>query len=218
VKSTDISEILSKISAFVGESPDDLAVTVAARSGDPFKVLVSTILSLRTRDEVTAIATPRLLAEAPTPQAMVALSEERIAKLIYPTSFHNMKARYIRNIAQELLNNYGGKVPDTIEGLILLKGIGRKSANLILSLGFGKSYICVDTHVHRLSNRLGFVETSTPVQTELTLMSVLPKRWWIPINGLLIVFGRQHCTPISPKCSTCPVSNLCPRNGVVKHR
>lgn len=209
-----MSDILSRIAQEVGSTPDDLAVTVASRTGDSFRVLVSTILSLRTRDEVTAVATPRLLQEAPSPQKMLGLSEERISELIYPTSFYRMKSRTLRGISQSLLDHHEGKVPDTIEGLLTLKGIGRKSANLILTLGFGKPGICVDTHVHRISNRLGFVKTNNPTETEFALRASLPEHWWIDINGTLIAFGRTICNPISPKCSSCCISGKCPKVGV----
>jgi endonuclease III len=208
-----IDGILQKISDHVGSAPDALAVTVAARSS-PYATLVSTVLSLRTRDEVCAVVTPRLLARAPDPAALHALSQDTIQELIYPTSFYRMKAGHFKSIAQDLIEKFNGHVPDTREGLMSLKGIGRKSANLILTLGFGKSAICVDTHVHRISNRLGFVKTKNPLETELALEKVLPEKWWIDVNGALIAFGRSQCVPVSPKCSSCPIRDACPRDGV----
>ena len=216
--SRQISRVLDKIRRFVGQDPDGLAVTKASRRHDPYAVLVSTILSLRARDETTQIVTPALLAEAPTPEALASLSQERVVHLIRQTSFRNTKARHLRGIAAEIVEKHSGVVPNTIEGLLSFKGIGRKSANLILTLGFGKQAICVDTHVHRLSNRLGFVSTGKPEETERALMTVLPKKWWIPINSVLIAFGRKICTPVSPKCSECPVEKSCPRIGVDKYR
>ena len=213
-----ISRVLEKISNFVGSSPDDLAVTIASRRHDPYAVLVSTILSLRARDETTQIVTPALLSEAPNPETLASLSQERIVHLIRQTSFRNTKARHLRGIARDIMEKHDGTVPHTIEELLSFKGVGRKSANLILTLGFGKQAICCDTHVHRLSNRLGFVRTGKPEETERALMTVLPKKWWIPINGILIAFGRVHCTPISPKCSGCPIGKSCPRIGVGKNR
>jgi endonuclease-3 len=213
-----IVEVLETISKYVGTSPEDLAVTVASRLNNPFAVLVSTILSLRTRDEVTAIVTPRFLSAASTPQETVLLTEEQIENLIYPTSFYRMKSKYILNISKDLISKFDGKVPDSMEDLLTLKGIGRKSANLIINLAFKKDGICVDAHVGRIVNRLGFVQTSDPEATEYALMSVLPQKWWIPINGDFIAFGRKTCTPTSPRCSSCPVSHLCEKNGVKKFR
>ena len=213
-----MDQVLTEISRFVGSKPDDLAVTVAARTKGPYATLVSTILSLRTRDEVTQIVTPQLLALASTPQQMVALSENQIEKAIYPTSFYRMKAKTLRRVSQQLLDEYDGQVPDDLDKLISLYGVGRKCANLILTLGFGKPGICVDTHVHRISNRLGFVHTKFPEQTELVLRGSLPHKWWIDINGTLIAFGRTHCTPISPKCSSCPVRKKCRQIGVEQRR
>jgi endonuclease-3 len=149
---------------------------------------------------------------------MLVFSDGEIADIIYPTSFYRRKAVAIRKASKQTFEEHGGQVPDTLEGLLSLFGVGRKSANLILTLGFGKPGICVDTHVHRISNRLGFVKTRTPEQTEAFLRKVLPERWWIDINGVLIAFGRAHCTPISPKCSTCPVRKSCKRVGVEKNR
>jgi endonuclease-3 len=217
LKPEKMSLILSTISQFVGKSPDELAVTKAARQG-PYATLVSTLLSLRCKDEVTQIVTPRLLLVAPTPQKMLGLSDGEIAEIIYPTSFYNLKARAIRKASKQLVEEHGGQVPDTLESLMTLYGVGRKCANLILTLGFGKPGVCVDTHVHRISNRLGFVKTKKPAETEQALRATLDKRWWIDINGVLIAFGRLHCTPVSPKCSSCPVRKQCRRVGVTKSR
>ena len=217
MRSEKIASILAGISKFVGTQPDDLAVTRASRQS-PYATLVSTLLSLRCRDEVTQIVTPKLLAVADTPETMLQLSEGEIAKIIFPTSLRNLKARAIRKASKQIFENHSGQVPSTLEGLVALFGVGRKSANLVLTLGFGKPGICVDTHVHRISNRLGFVKTKTPEQTEAALRKVLPKEWWIDVNGVLIAFGRAHCTPISPKCSTCPVRKNCKRVGVKKNR
>ena len=212
-----MSAILTGISEFVGKSPDDLAVTKASRLS-PYATLVSTILSTRTRDEVTQIVTPQILALASTPQQMIALSVESIAKAIYPTSFYGMKAKTLQRVSKQLIDEHNGEVPDDLDKLIGLYGIGRKCANLILTLGFGKPGICVDVHVHRISNRLGFVHTKTPEKTEMELRRTLPRKWWIDINGTLIAFGRVHCTPISPKCSTCPVRKNCKQIDVEQNR
>ena len=210
-------EALESISAFVGDAQDALAVTVASRLS-PWATLLSTVASLRTRDETCAVVTPRLVAAAPGPRALDALTLQEVQDLLYPSSFYCAKAVHLKSIARTILDDFGGEVPETMEGLLTLKGIGRKSAALVLTLGFGKPAVCVDTHVHRLSNRLGFVKTETPAETERALMQVLPERWWIPQNGVLIAFGRSVCHPTSPKCSECPVAASCPRAGVTRSR
>jgi endonuclease-3 len=208
---------LDRIAAFV-KGRDHLAVTRTAEQHDPYAVLVSTVISLRTRDEVTDAVTPRLLAEAPTPESLAQLPAERIAELIYPAGFYRTKGRTLRGLGRALVEQHGGRVPDTLEALLELDGVGRKTANLVLTLGHGKPGICVDTHVHRISNRLGFVRTRTPDETEQALRARLPARWWIPINDVLVSFGRLHCTPLSPRCSTCPVARTCLRVGVERSR
>jgi endonuclease III len=191
---------------------------VAQQSRDPFLVLVSCLISLRTKDEVTGAASARLFRLGRTPQALAHVPTETMATAIFPAGFYRTKARTIRDICRTLLEHHGGRVPDTLEGLLTLKGVGRKTANLVLTLGFGKPGICVDTHVHRISNRLGIVETKTPDHTEFALRKVLPRRHWIPFNDLLVTYGQNLCKPISPLCSTCPLTALCPRLGVGKHR
>jgi endonuclease-3 len=213
-----MSLALARIAAFVGRGADDLAVTRISRSADPFQVLVATLISLRTRDEVTDVAAPRLLAVAPTPEALAGMPRARIARLIYPAGFYRTKATTLRAMARTLVTGHGGRVPDTLEGLLSLRGVGRKTANLVLTLGWGKPGICVDTHVHRICNRLGFVRTSAPDDTEQVLRERLSRRWWIPINDVLVAFGRIHCGPLSPRCSTCPVADLCGRHGVSRRR
>lgn len=195
------------------------AVTIVSQCDhSPFKVLVSCIISLRTKDEVTATASARLFARAGTAELMQHLSEDEIAGLIYPAGFYRNKASQIREIAQRLVADYNGKVPDRIEELLRFKGVGRKTANLVVTLGFGKPGICVDTHVHRICNRLGYVSTKTPEETELALRAKLPSEYWIEINNLLVAFGQNHCFPLSPRCTTCRLSNFCPRIGVVRFR
>jgi endonuclease-3 len=191
---------------------------IALGRQDPFRVLVATEISLRTKDEVTTPASKRLLAEAPTPKRLAALSRARIEKLIYPAGFYRVKAANLREMARILISSHGGKVPSGMEDLLELPGVGRKTANLVRNLGFGIPAICVDTHVHRVSNRLGWVSTRTPERTETALMEKLPKKYWIPINELLVRFGQSVCTPLSPICSACPVSRRCPRAGVVRSR
>ncbi len=191
---------------------------IAREKRDPFKILISTMLSLRTKDEVTLEASRRLFAIAGSPKTLSKLPVKVIEKTIYPVGFYKTKARSIKEVAKRLLREYDGIVPDTIDGLLEFKGVGRKTANLVVTLGYGKPGICVDTHVHRVSNRLGLVETSSPEQTEYALMDVLPQKYWIGYNELLVSFGQQVCKPISPYCSTCPVGAICPRIGVNKRR
>lgn len=195
------------------------AVTVVADEGrSPFRVLVSCVISLRTKDEVTALASARLFQRAATPEAMQELPVEEIAGLIYPAGFYRNKAEQIHEIAQRLVADYGGEVPDDMDELLSFKGVGRKTANLVLTLGFGKQGICVDTHVHRICNRWGYVVTRSPEETEMALRSILPQEYWIEINDLLVAFGQNHCLPVSPLCSTCRLASLCPRIGVLKSR
>ncbi len=191
---------------------------VAEASRDPFRILISCLISLRTKDEVTGAASTRLFRLATSPRGMAELSPAAIARAIYPAGFYRTKGKTIREICRTLLERHGGKVPDTMEGLLALKGVGRKTANLVLTVGFGKPGICVDTHVHRISNRLGIVTTKTPEQTEFALRQVLPRRHWIPYNDLLVTFGQNVCKPVSPVCSACPARALCPRIGVGTHR
>jgi len=176
------------------------------------------VISLRTKDAVTAEASARLFAAAATPTAVAAIPEKRIATLIFPAGFYNTKARQIREIARRVAEEHGGAVPREREALLELPGVGRKTANLVLGLGFGIPAICVDTHVHRISNRLGLVATKTPEQTEVALETVLPRRLWIDINDLLVTFGQQVCHPTSPKCSSCPLALRCPKIGVTRSR
>ncbi len=192
-----------------------LAVT---EGKDPFRTLVGCLLSLRTRDEVTAAAAERLFARADTPRAMLELPLNMVERLIYPVGFYRVKARVIRDICHELIANFAGQVPRTLEDLLKLKGVGRKTANLVITRAFTRPAICVDTHVHRISNRWGLVKTKSPAQTETALRKVLPRRYWIDYNGILVAFGQTICTPISPWCSRCPVEPYCPRIGVTRSR
>ena len=191
---------------------------LAAERHDPFRVLVSTIISLRTKDEVTGPASRRLLTRAPAPAALAALPAAEIAELIYPAGFYRTKAGHLRAVAAILEHEHRGEVPRSREALLRLPGVGRKTANLVLGLGFGIPAICVDTHVHRICNRLGWVDTREPDATELALARALPRRYWIPINAIMVSFGQQVCMPVSPRCSACPVSARCPRRGVTRHR
>jgi len=208
-----MSAVLTKLNALY-----NVDRFVTENGPDPFRILVSCILSLRTKDEVTYPATERLFAKASDPAGMLKLTPTAIEKAIYPAGFYRTKAKQIRAISEILLSRHGGHVPDTIEELLLLPGVGRKTANLTVTLGFGKPGICVDTHVHRIANRLGWVKTKTPDDTEAALRRSLPKRWWIPINETLVRHGQQVCKPVSPVCSACPVGRACPKIGVAIRR
>lgn len=185
---------------------------------DPFKVLIATKLSLRTKDETTAVASERLFAVADTPEAMLALSEKKIQKLIYPVGFYKTKAKTIKRVCKILLEAYDGVVPDEIDELVTLPGVGRKTANLVLIEGYKKLAMCVDTHVHRISNRWNYVTTKNPDETETALRATLPKKYWIRYNELLVSFGQHRCHPVSPRCSTCPIKQQCPRTNVTVSR
>ena len=191
---------------------------VSGESGDPFRVLIACLLSLRTQDTTTGPAASRLFALADTPAAMLRLAPRRIERAIYPVGFYRTKARAILGICRDLLDRFAGRVPDDLDALLTLGGVGRKTANLVVTVGFNKPGICVDTHVHRISNRWGYVNTRTPDETEMALRTKLPPRYWITYNDLLVTFGQNICTPISPHCSTCPVRTLCPQKGVTSSR
>lgn len=191
---------------------------IARRTRSPFRVLVSTVISARTKDEVTAEASARLFARASTPEGIARLQERTISKLIFPAGFYRTKARAIRALAGKIANDFGGRVPDTIDELLTLPGVGRKTANLVVTHGFGKPGICVDTHVHRIVNRLGAVRTRNPHETEFALRAVLPKRHWLEINELLVTYGKHVCAPTSPICSRCVVARMCGKIGVERSR
>ena len=184
----------------------------------PFLVLVSCILSLRTQDKTTAVASERLFQLADEPAAMVTLTAESIENAIYPVGFYKTKAKNILKICRILLNHYGGRVPDDIDQLLQLPGVGRKTANLVVTLGYGRPGICVDTHVHRITNRWGYVRTPTPEQTETVLRKKLPRQYWIEINDLLVAYGQNLCKPISPFCSQCRLERFCDRREVKRSR
>ena len=195
------------------------AVTIVAQCfRSPFKVLISCIISLRTKDEVTALASARIFARAQTAEEMAKLSVEEISQLIYPAGFYRTKAAQIALLSQQLAVQHHGIVPDTIDELLCFKGVGRKTANLVVTLGFGKPGICVDIHVHRICNRLGYVTTKKPDETEQVLRAQLPSEYWIEINNLLVAFGQNHCYPLSPRCSNCRLSDFCDRVGVKASR
>ncbi|MFQ5600998.1 MAG: endonuclease III domain-containing protein [Candidatus Krumholzibacteriia bacterium] len=196
----------------------DIEQFVKAHGRDPYRILVGCVLSLRTKDDVSFPATERLFARARTPRAMLRLRETTIAKLIYPVGFYRRKAAQIRAISRRLLDAFDGKVPERLEALLELPGVGRKTANLVVTLGYGRAGICVDTHVHRITNRLGWVRTRHPEETEAVLRQMLPRRHWIPINEILVRHGQQVCKPISPICSRCVAVGDCRRVRVSRSR
>lgn len=214
---SNISEVLRRVRQTVRRWG---APVVVRRGGgkNPFHVLASCILSLRTRDAVTDAASSRLFVLANTPEKILSAKVRSIEKAIYPVAFYRVKTETLRYISRQLLEKHDGRVPDSIDELLQLKGVGRKTANLTLILGYGKPGICVDTHVHRIANRWGYVSTLTPDATESALREKLPKQFWKEINGLLVSFGQNICKPVSPICSTCPVAKYCKRVGVNKSR
>ncbi len=196
----------------------DFMVNHSGRTPDPFKVLISCILSLRTQDKITGEASVRLYGIASDAKKLAGLPVNKIEKAIYPVGFYKVKAERIKEIANIIIKEYNSKVPDEIDELLKLKGVGRKTANLVVTLGYKKPGICVDTHVHRITNRWGYVETGTPDKTEFELRSKLPQKYWLEINGLLVSFGQGICKPISPICSQCKIERYCDKVGVKKYR
>jgi endonuclease-3 len=184
----------------------------------PFRVLISCILSLRTKDEVTFPASERLFNRAPDMKSLAHLEPKEIEKIIYPVGFYRNKAKQIPEICRRLIHEFKGKVPEEIDELLKLKGVGRKTANLVRTVGYGKPGICVDTHVHRISNRLGLIKTKDPHQTEFKLREILPERYWIDYNDLLVTWGQNICKPVSPICSRCGIEKFCGKVNVIKHR
>ncbi len=193
-------------------------VTTISRKRTPFHVLISCLLSLRTKDQTTREASHRLFAAADNPEEMMNIHTPKLEKLIYPVGFYRTKARKIKEICKVLVEKYKGDVPNEIDELLKLNGVGRKTANLVVTLGYSKPGICVDTHVHRITNRWGYVKTKNPHETEFALREKLPKKYWLTINDLLVTYGQNICVPISPKCSICPVSSYCRKVGVTRHR
>ena len=184
----------------------------------PFLVLISCLLSLRTKDQTTAAASERLFNLAGSPREILSLSVRQIEKAIYPAGFYRTKAKRIKEICRVLIDKFSSRVPEGLEDLLTLKGVGRKTANLVLTEGFGKLGVCVDTHVHRITNRLGFCRSGSPEETEACLRNKLPKRYWIEYNKLLVTWGQNICKPVSPLCWTCVIEKYCRKIGVIKHR
>jgi len=218
VDTKTLDKVLTLLQKEVTKWQVPIVTLIAERTNDPFHVLISTLLSLRTKDQVTTAASRRLFEKASTPKDMLKLKSSEIRELIYPVGFYKRKADNILRVCQILLDQFGGSVPDDLGTLLEFPGVGRKTANLVLTLGFGKPGICVDTHVHRISNRFGYVKTRNPDETEMALRETLPEKWWIPINDILVAFGQALCKPISPWCSKCAVENLCERVNVGRSR
>jgi len=206
-----ISRVIKLLKVAMRDLPDPSVTLVGKKFKSPFLVLISCLLSLRTRDETTLPACERLFARADTMQGMLKIPVSEIQQLIYPVGFYKTKAVRIHEICDSLIHRFKGQVPDDLELLLTLNGVGRKTANLVLTEGFAKPGICVDTHVHRISNRLGYIRTKTPEETEFALREKLPLKYWIEYNALLVTWGQNVCKPISPICSTCPVNGICQR-------
>jgi endonuclease-3 len=224
----EIDDILTKLASAKEEMADPVVTQLAKTKKDPFRILIATILSLRTKDETTYKASSELFKIADTPEKILALPITELEKIIYPVGFYHRKALAIREICERLITKYQGQVPDTLEELLSFKGVGRKTANLVITLGFGKPGICVDVHVARITQRIGIVPTKgikdnkvvfqDADSVELILRKILPPKWWISINDILVRWGQNICTPISPKCSMCVISSVCHKIGVKKSR
>jgi endonuclease-3 len=214
-----IEKVLRKLRREVPRWKVPAVGVIAKRAADrPFETLIGTLLSLRTKDAVTAQASRRLLSRAPNPADIVALPTREIESLIYPVGFYRNKARHLKETCRILMNEYGGIVPREMEKLLQLPGVGRKTANLVLTIGYDDYGICVDTHVHRISNLWGYVNTKTPEETEMALREKLPKKNWKTYNDLLVTFGQNLCVPVSPWCSRCPIEEYCEKVGLQRSR
>lgn len=218
VTSKTVGELIKKLRREAPSWNAPMVTLVASHTRDPFQTLISCILSLRTKDQTTAVAAKRLFERASTPEALLKIPLKELEKLIFPVGFYRTKARVIHGICSDLMEKFGGEVPGDIDALLTMKGVGRKTANLVVTEAFRKPGICVDTHVHRISNRWGLVKTKAPDKTEMALREVLPKRHWLEYNRLLVAFGQTLCHPTSPWCSRCPIEALCPRLGVERSR
>jgi len=206
----DIDKIMKELLKVTKSMPMPVVTEIKlVTNRDAYKILISTMLSLRTKDSTTRDASMRLFEKAGNPKDMLKLSEEKIAKLIYPVGFYRVKAKNILEVSQTIIDDYNGKVPDEIDELLKLRGVGRKVANLVVTEAFDKYGICVDTHVHRISNRFGYVSTKKPEQTEFALRKKLPKKYWRVYNDTLVIYGQNLCKPINPLCNQCSVSKYC---------
>ncbi|OGF50276.1 MAG: endonuclease III [Candidatus Firestonebacteria bacterium GWA2_43_8] len=218
VTNKNIDVVVKILKNEIKKYKEPIVGVVAKATRDPFKVLISTMISLRTKDDVTTEASRKLFLLAGSPAEMLKLTDKDIEKAIYPAGFYRVKAKAIKSTSKTLLENFNGKVPDTLDELLTLSGVGRKTANLVLTLGFNKYGICVDTHVHRITNRWGYVKTKDPEETEFALRSKLPRKHWKIINDLLVTYGQNLCHPVSPRCSICKLAVYCGRIGVISKR
>ena len=223
-----MDDILTILKTATSQLEDPLVTRLSKRGRNPFQILIATILSLRTKDEMTHKASTALFSIADTPEKILALPIEKLEEIIYPVGFYHRKTLTIRNICQRLIDDYNSEVPSSLEELLSFKGVGRKTANLVITMGFNKPGICVDVHVARITQRIGFVPIKGTKdgevlfhdadKVEMILRKILQKKWWIPINDILVRWGQNICTPISPKCSQCPIFSQCLRVGVTKTR
>jgi len=213
---SNIARILEVLKEHIKEFSNPAVERVGRR--DPFRVLVSAVISARTKDNVTRVAAGRLFEAAKNPHDLIKIGESRIEKLIYPAGFYRNKAKSLIELSRALIDRFEGNVPDNMDDLLSLRGVGRKTANLVMVLGFDRYGICVDTHVHRVTNRWGFLETTTPFETEMMLRKILPKKYWKEINRILVTFGKNVCKPIGPLCGTCPIEKNCEKRFIKKER
>lgn len=218
VTNKNIDQVIKILRREMKDLPDPSVTLVGKKWKNPFLVLIACVLSLRTKDETTLPASERLFKLANTPQGMLKLSPKQIEKAVYPVGFYITKAKNILGICRDITERFDNKVPDDIDILMTMKGVGRKTANLVLTEGFGIPAMCVDTHVHRISNRFGYVATKTPEETEQGLRKKLPKRYWMDYNAILVTWGQNVCRPISPLCSKCGVKKYCQRKNVTTSR
>lgn len=213
-----LKKVYSSLRIFTSDLPVPLVELTMIQTKDPFKVLVATILSARTKDSLTITILPKLFEKVKTAEDLKKIKQTELEKLIYPIGFYKNKAKFLKELPKVLDEKFNGIIPQTVEELVLLPGVGRKTANLVVSVGFDKPAICVDTHVHKIMNRFGFLETKNPLETEMVLREKLPENMWQETNRIIVAFGQYQCVPVSPKCSSCPVNKYCERKGVKKSR
>lgn len=213
-----LKKVYLNLQTFTSDLPVSLVELTMIQTKDPFKVLIATILSARTKDSLTITILPKLFNKIKKIDDLKKIKQEQLEKLIYPIGFYKNKSKFLKKLPDVINEKFNGIIPQTIEELILLPGVGRKTANLVVSVGFDKPAICVDTHVHKIMNRFGFLKTKNPLETEMILRKKLPQNMWQETNRILVVFGQYQCVPVSPKCSSCVVSKYCERKGVTKKR
>ena len=218
MKNSDIHTVMKILNNWSKNVDTPIVTLYSNERKPPFQILITTIISLRTKDEVTAKVSRKLFSKFHTPKDFLNIDEKELEELLYPAGFYKTKAKNIQKISKILIERYNGNVPDNIDELLKLPGVGRKTANLVVTLGYDKQGICVDTHVHRITNRWGYVKTKTPEETEFALRKKLPTEYWTDINNFLVAFGQNLCRPLSPFCSKCPIESYCDKNGVNKSR